>query len=85
MAATTAMLLRSAMSSLGIETSASLEVRNESRNSCHFHPVVGGSNAIPDEGKFALDLGKLVSEALAVVVIVVVAFNLGDRIPVVKV
>jgi len=34
----------------------SLKVRNESRNSCCFQPVMGSCNGIVDEGELALEL-----------------------------
>src|SRR6267142_4896905 len=65
--------------------SASLEVRNESRNLCCFKSVASGGDGIIDEGEFALELQELVSKASAVVIIAAVSFDLGNCIPVVKV
>src|SRR6267142_2282954 len=64
---------------------ASLEVRNESRNSCRFHSVTGGGDGVIDEHELSLDLCKLVSEASAVVVVSAVALDLCDGVPVVEV
>ena len=77
--------MSSAMSLLGDGVGASLEVRNESRNLCCFHPVAGGGDGIFDEGEFALDLGELVSEVAAVVIIAAIVLNFCNGIPVVKV
>jgi len=85
MAAAAATLLRSAMSSLAIEAGTSLKVRNESRNSCHFHPMTDGSDAVFNKGKFALDLGKFISKASVVVIVAAISFDLGNSIPVVEV
>jgi len=65
--------------------STSLEVRNESRNSCCFHSVAGSSDGVVDEGELGLDLSKLVSKASAVVVVAMVLFDLCDGVPVVEV
>jgi len=73
------------MSCVGEGEGASLEVRNKSRNLCHFHPVVGGSDGIVDKGELALELREFVGEVVVVVVVAVVAFHLCDSIPVVKI
>src|SRR6266850_3127152 len=64
---------------------ASLEVRNERRNSCRFKSVTGGCNGVVDEDELSLDLGELISEASAVVVVATVLLDLGGSIPVVEV
>jgi len=67
------------------QVGTSLEVRNESRNSCHFHSVTGGGNGVINEGELALELCKFISKASAVVIVVAVSLNLSDGIPVVEV
>jgi len=67
------------------QVSASLEVRNESRNSCCFHSVAGGGNGVVDKGELALELQEFVGKASAVVVVVVVSLNLSNGVPVVEV
>jgi len=65
--------------------SASFEVRNESRNSCRFQSVAGGCDGVVNEDELGLDLSEFVSEASAVVVIVVVSLDLGGGVPIVEV
>jgi len=64
---------------------SSFKVRNERRNLCCLHVVVRGSNGIINEGELALDLAKLVAEALTVIVVVAVVLHFCDGVPVVKV
>src|SRR6267142_2059831 len=64
---------------------ASLEVRNESRNSCRFHSVASSSDGIVDKGELTLELCKFISKASAVVVVAAVSLNLSDGIPVIEV
>src|SRR6266850_5691936 len=78
-------LVRSSTSCMGEREGASLEVRNESRNSCRFHSVTGGGDGIVDEDKFGLDLLEFVSEASAVVVVSAVSLDLCDGVPVVEI
>jgi len=73
------------MSSLGIREGMSLEVRNESRNLCCFHLMMGGGDGIFDKGELSLDLVELIGKSLTVVVVVVIALDLCDSIPVIEV
>src|SRR6267142_4016335 len=84
-AAAPATLVSNSTSCMWEREGASLEVRNESRNSCRFHSVAGGGDGVVDEGELGLDLCELVSEASAVVGEVVVAFDLCDGVPIVEV
>src|SRR6267142_1130632 len=84
-AATAAMLVSNSTSCVWEREGASLEVRNESRNSCRFKSVTGGCDGVVDKDELGLDLGKLVSEASAVVVIAMVLLDLGGSVPVVEV
>jgi len=63
----------------------SLEVRNESRNSCRFHSVASSSDGVIDEGELTLELREFVGKTSAVVIIAAVSFNLSNGIPVIKV
>src|SRR6266850_507938 len=84
-AAAAATLVRNSTSCVWEQESASLEVRNESRNSCRFHSVTGGCDGVIDEDELGLDLGELISEALAVVVVAAVSLDFGGGVPIVEV
>src|SRR6267142_2017383 len=84
-AAAPATFVSNSTSCMGEREGASLEVRNESRNSCRFHSVTGGGDGIIDKDEFGLDLLELVSEASAVVVVSAVSLDLCDGIPVVEI
>src|SRR6266850_5015245 len=64
---------------------ASLEVRNESRNSCRFHSVTCSGDGIIDEDELGLDLREFVSESSVVVVVTAISLNLCDSVPVVEI
>ena len=79
------MWVSNATSCVGEREGSSLEVRNERRNSCCLHVVVGGGDGVVDEGELALDLGEFVSKASTVIVVAAVALHLCNGVPVVKV
>src|SRR6266850_2202627 len=84
-AAAPATLVSNSTSCMWEREGASLEVRNESRNSCRFHSVASGGDGIVDEGELGLDLLELVSKSSAVVVVATVSLDLCDGIPVVEI
>src|SRR5882672_7199448 len=84
-AAAPATLVSNSTSCVGEREGASFEVRNESRNSCRFKSVTGGSDGVVDEDEFGLDLLELVGEASAVIVVATVSFDLCDGVPVVEI
>src|SRR6267142_2669908 len=84
-AAAAATLVSNSMSCVWERESTSLKFRNESRNSCRFHSVTGGCDGIIDEDELGLDLGELVSEASAMVVVAAVPLDFGCGVPIVEV
>src|SRR6267142_369835 len=84
-AAAAVTLVSNSMSCVWEREGASLEVRNESRNSCCFKSVTGGCDGVVDEDELGLDLGKLISEASAVVVVATVLLDFGHGVPVIEV
>src|SRR6267142_6044581 len=84
-AAAPATLVSNSTSCMGEREGASLEVRNESRNSCRFKSVTGGSDGVVDEDELGLDLLVLVSKSASVIVIATVSFDLCDGVPVVEI
>src|SRR6267142_1958099 len=84
-AAAPATLVSNSTSCVGEREGASLEVRNESRNSCRFHSVMGGGDGIIDEDELSLDLLEFIGKSSAMVVVAAVSFDLCDGVPVVEI
>src|SRR6267142_5787056 len=84
-AAAAATLVSNSTSCVREREGASLEVRNESRNSCRFHSVAGSGDGIIDEDELGLDLCKFVGESSAVVIVAAVSLDLCDSVPVVEI
>src|SRR6267142_1908702 len=84
-AAVPATLVSNLTSCMWEQEGVSFEVRNESRNLCHFHSVASGSDGVVDEDELGLDLCEFVSKSSAVVVVAAVSLDLCDSVPVVEI
>ena len=74
-----------ASSSLSMWEGSSLEVGNESWKAGCLNSVLRGVEGILDEGELSGNLVELGGDAVMVVVIAVVAFDLSDHIPIVEI